>query len=131
MSELHEQLDIHAQCNSRLGGIHLELTGETDEDGNSVTECTGGAMGLEDSQLRTRYLVSHILPSLNTDKTDNLFSVSSTQTHCDPRLNLEQSLDVAFLLSNSLKSQRLGQQSTPAKHQDLLKELLNGSSSSS
>lgn len=58
MSELHEQLDIHAQCSSRLGGIHLELTGETDEFGESVTECTGGAMGLEDSQLRTRYRVS-------------------------------------------------------------------------
>ena len=58
MSELHEQLDIHTQCQSTLGGIHLELTGETDEYGDSVTECTGGAMGLEDSQLKTRYRVS-------------------------------------------------------------------------
>ncbi|UZJ55227.1 hypothetical protein CBS101457_004547 [Exobasidium rhododendri] len=102
MSELHEQLDIHAQCGSRMGGVHLELTGETDEYGDSVTECTGGAMGLEDSQLKTRY-----------------------RTHCDPRLNLEQSLDVAFLLSNSLKSQRLGPHAkTLRKTDDLLKELL-------
>jgi 3-deoxy-7-phosphoheptulonate synthase len=125
MSELHEQLEIHRQCNSRLGGIHLELTGETDEFGDSVTECTGGAMGLEDSQLKTRYRVS-LRPWLRKAVMLN-FAFLSHQTHCDPRLNLEQSLDVAFLLSNSLKGRRLGHQTTPASHQELLKELLNGS----
>lgn len=69
MSELHEQLDIHHQYSSRLGGIHLELTGETDEYGDSVTECTGGAMGLEDSQLKTRYRVSRSdWPAMETQR---------------------------------------------------------------
>lgn len=57
LTELTEQLAIHAQCQSNLGGIHLELTGEVDEFGESVTECTGGAMGLEDAQLKMRYRV--------------------------------------------------------------------------
>lgn len=106
LTELTEQLEIHAQCGSRLGGIHLELTGEVDEAGDSVTECTGGAMGLEDAQLRTRY-----------------------RTHCDPRLNLEQSLDIAFVLSNALKGRRLsaaaGAGAVPHAHRDeLVSELL-------
>lgn len=111
LTELTEQLAIHAQNNSHLGGIHLELTGEVDEYGESVTECTGGAMGLEDSHLKMRY-----------------------RTHCDPRLNLEQSLDIAFMISNALKSERLnGSSSSSAKsanekydHDALVKELLNG-----
>lgn len=111
LTELTEQLAIHAQNDSHLGGIHLELTGEVDEYGESVTECTGGAMGLEDSHLKMRY-----------------------RTHCDPRLNLEQSLDIAFMISNALKSQRLnGKSSSTFKsvhekddHEALVKELLNG-----
>jgi 3-deoxy-7-phosphoheptulonate synthase len=113
LTELTEQLAIHAQNNSHLGGIHLELTGEVDEYGESVTECTGGAMGLEDSHLKMRY-----------------------RTHCDPRLNLEQSLDIAFMISNALKSERLnGTASSSTKsatekydHDALVKELLNGTS---
>jgi 3-deoxy-7-phosphoheptulonate synthase len=57
LTELTEQLAVHSQHGSRLGGIHLELTGEVDEQGESVTECTGGAMGLADEQLKMRYRV--------------------------------------------------------------------------
>ncbi|PWN93960.1 DAHP synthetase [Acaromyces ingoldii] len=85
ITELKEQLEVHSSCGSRLAGVHLELTGEVDEKGDSVTECTGGAMSLEDGDLKARY-----------------------RTHCDPRLNLEQSLDVSFLLSHALKAQRMG-----------------------
>lgn len=102
VTELTEQLEIHSQCHSRLGGIHLELTGEVDEFGDSVTECTGGAMGLEDAQLKTRY-----------------------RTHCDPRLNLEQSLDIAFVLSHALKGQRLGAAMAKSHRDDFVRELLS------
>ncbi|TKY87426.1 hypothetical protein EX895_004104 [Sporisorium graminicola] len=63
-----------------LGGVHLELTGDKD-----VTECFGGSMRLEPKDLERGY-----------------------KSHCDPRLNFEQSLDVAFLLSHYFRNQRLG-----------------------
>ncbi|EST07953.1 DAHP synthetase, class II [Kalmanozyma brasiliensis GHG001] len=62
-----------------LGGVHLELTGDKD-----VTECFGGSMRLEPKDLERGY-----------------------KSHCDPRLNFEQSLDVAFLLSHYFRNQRL------------------------
>lgn len=65
-----------------LGGVHLELTGDKD-----VTECFGGSMRLEPKDLERGY-----------------------KSHCDPRLNFEQSLDVAFLLSHYFRNQRLGKQ---------------------
>ncbi|KAF9444359.1 DAHP synthetase [Macrolepiota fuliginosa MF-IS2] len=76
---------IHAACNSRLGGVSLEFTGELNEEGFSVTECLGGSMELSEEQLGLRY-----------------------QSFCDPRLNFEQSLDVAFLVSNYFKKERRG-----------------------
>jgi 3-deoxy-7-phosphoheptulonate synthase len=51
--------------------------------GQNVTECTGGARGLQDSDLGNRY-----------------------ETFCDPRLNAEQSLELAFLLAEELKARR-------------------------
>lgn len=84
VSELSAAFVIHAAHGSRLGGAHLELTGEVDTEGQSVTECMGGSMELGEEELKKRYL-----------------------THCDPRLNAEQSLDVAFLISDQLKRQRL------------------------
>lgn len=63
-----------------LGGVHLELTGDKD-----VTECFGGSMRLDPKDLERGY-----------------------KSHCDPRLNFEQSLDVAFLLSHYFRNQRLG-----------------------
>jgi 3-deoxy-7-phosphoheptulonate synthase len=66
------------------GGIHIEMTPE------DVTECTGGAQGLTDLELAQRY-----------------------ETACDPRLNGSQSIELAFLLAQTLKKQR--QAARPAK----------------
>lgn len=85
IDELTACLRIHASCNSRLGGVSLEFTGELNEEGFSVTECLGGSMELSEEQLGLRY-----------------------QSFCDPRLNFEQSLDVAFLVSNYFKKERKG-----------------------
>ena len=59
------------------GGVHLEMTGK------DVTECTGGARAITDEDLNDRY-----------------------HTVCDPRLNAEQSIDLAFLLADLLKNER-------------------------
>lgn len=85
ISELTSCISIHAACGSRLGGVSLEFTGELNGEGFSVTECLGGSMELSEEQLGLRY-----------------------QSFCDPRLNFEQSLDVAFLISNCFKEERLG-----------------------
>lgn len=71
-SELSSALRIHKECNSFLGGVHLELTGD------AVTECTGGSQGLQDEDLGSRY-----------------------ETFCDPRLNEKQALELAFLVAGS------------------------------
>lgn len=84
VKEIVCSLEIHRSKGTILGGVHLELTGEV-RDGYSVTECIGGSMELEDKDLSTNY-----------------------RTHCDPRLNYEQSLDVAFLLADHLKARRKG-----------------------
>ena len=60
------------------GGVHFELTGK------DVTECIGGATAITDEALASRY-----------------------HTHCDPRLNGTQSLELAFLVADRLKSDRL------------------------
>lgn len=73
LSEVKSFLKIHKSLGTIPGGIHLELTGD------DVTECLGGAMGLQESQLNDRYL-----------------------TQCDPRLNFDQSLELAFQLTSSL-----------------------------
>ena len=78
--ELSASLRLHAEHGSRLGGVHLELTGD-----EGVTECIGGSMELSEEDLAKCYL-----------------------THCDPRLNYEQSLDIAFIVSEVLRAQRLG-----------------------
>jgi len=77
MEELILTFDIHAQENSFLGGVHLELTGE------DVTECLGGSPNLEVRHLSSNY-----------------------QTFCDPRLNYTQSLDFAFSISRKLNELR-------------------------
>ncbi|KAK0184089.1 DAHP synthetase [Armillaria mellea] len=87
IGEITSCLRIHTSSGSRLGGISLEFTGELNDEGFSVTECLGGSMELSEEQLGLRY-----------------------QSFCDPRLNFEQSLDVAFLLSNHFKKERRGKQ---------------------
>ena len=67
LGELEQALEIHAAEGSHLGGVHFELTGE------NVTECIGGARGLSEADLGQAY-----------------------ESHVDPRLNYEQSLEMAF-----------------------------------
>jgi 3-deoxy-7-phosphoheptulonate synthase len=68
---------VHAAEGTHAGGVHLEMTGK------DVTECTGGARAITDAELNDRY-----------------------HTFCDPRLNAEQSIDLAFLLAELLKGER-------------------------
>jgi len=71
LNELKSAVTIHRAMKSHLGGVHFELTGE------NVTECVGGARGLKVTDLNTAY-----------------------RSLVDPRLNCEQSLEMAFQLSN-------------------------------
>ena len=59
------------------GGVHFELTGQ------DVTECVGGAQAITEADLSSRY-----------------------HTHCDPRLNARQALELAFFIADSLKEER-------------------------
>lgn len=77
VEELRQALKIHKECGSKLNGAHLELTGD------AVTECIGGSAGLCDEDLVVRY-----------------------DTVCDPRLSLSQSLDVSFLIADSMRAQK-------------------------
>ena len=76
-SELDQAFDIHAAAGTHLGGVHLELTGE------DVTECMGGARDLNEADLQRAY-----------------------KSMVDPRLNYEQSLELAMLIVR--KSGRMG-----------------------
>ncbi|MDX1626066.1 MAG: 3-deoxy-7-phosphoheptulonate synthase class II [Wenzhouxiangellaceae bacterium] len=76
-SELEQAFDIHAACGSRLGGVHLELTGE------NVTECIGGARELAEDDLSRAY-----------------------KTTVDPRLNYEQALELSMLIVGKHRSLR-------------------------
>nr|XP_019049058.1 3-deoxy-7-phosphoheptulonate synthase [Kwoniella bestiolae CBS 10118]OCF27988.1 3-deoxy-7-phosphoheptulonate synthase [Kwoniella bestiolae CBS 10118] len=87
ITEITKSMAIHREKGTILGGVHLELTGEVNEEGYSVTECIGGSMELQDKDLSFNY-----------------------RTHCDPRLNFEQGLDVAFLLADHLRSKRRGEE---------------------
>ncbi len=73
LAEVIGFFDVMASVNAIPGGIHIEMTG------TNVTECIGGAHHLKESDLGKRY-----------------------QTFCDPRLNAEQSLEIAFLLADEL-----------------------------
>ncbi len=77
LAELELAFDIHERCGSILGGVHLELTGE------DVTECVGGARGIEEEDLGRAY-----------------------QSQVDPRLNAEQALELAFSIVRKCRSMR-------------------------
>lgn len=100
LAELTASFRIHAECGQRLQGVSLEFTGELNEEGFSVTECLGGSMGLREEQLSLRY-----------------------QTFCDPRLNFEQSLDLAFAVSDNLRKERRGGQAEGETDSVLFAEL--------
>jgi len=70
ITEIRKTFAIHRDQGSYLGGVHLELTGD------NVTECVGGAEGLREGELHEHY-----------------------ETYCDPRLNYQQSLEMAFLIA--------------------------------
>ncbi len=70
MSEVEQAFEIHRDQGSRLGGVHIELTGE------NVTECTGGARGLTDADLARAY-----------------------KSQVDPRLNYEQAMELAMRIA--------------------------------
>jgi len=77
LAEVRSFFKIHASEGTHAGGVHFEMTGQ------DVTECTGGAQAISDADLNTRY-----------------------HTHCDPRLNAKQALELAFLLAETLKENR-------------------------
>ena len=77
-SEIEQFFQIHRSEGSYPGGVHLEMTGQ------DVTECIGGIQEIDEKDLSSRY-----------------------HTYCDPRLNASQALELAFLLSDFLKDERI------------------------
>ena len=78
ISEIQQFFQIHKSQDTYPGGVHLEMTGQ------DVTECMGGLQEITDEDLKNRY-----------------------HTYCDPRLNASQALELAFLLSDYLKEEKL------------------------
>jgi len=74
VNEVKNVFGVHQSEGSYAGGLHIEMTGQ------NVTECTGGAKNISDQDLSSRY-----------------------HTHCDPRLNADQALEMAFLISDEIK----------------------------
>jgi len=74
VDEVQGFFEVHRALGTHPGGIHVEITGE------DVTECLGGAQDISDSDLAGRY-----------------------ETACDPRLNTQQSLELAFLVAEMLR----------------------------
>ncbi|KAG2240528.1 hypothetical protein Bca52824_090670 [Brassica carinata] len=81
LAEVRAFLDVHEQEGSHAGGIHLEMTGQ------NVTECIGGSRTVTYDDLSSRY-----------------------HTHCDPRLNASQSLELAFIVAERLRKRRTASQ---------------------
>ncbi|HVY87433.1 MAG TPA: 3-deoxy-7-phosphoheptulonate synthase class II, partial [Hyphomonadaceae bacterium] len=79
LSEVADFIDIVEAEGAHAGGVHLEMTGQ------NVTECTGGAEQISAEDLKSRY-----------------------HTHCDPRLNNEQALELAFRIAEKLAAKRAG-----------------------
>ncbi len=77
LAEIRRFFRVHRSEGTYAGGVHVEMTGQ------DVTECTGGAEAITDEKLADRY-----------------------RTFCDPRLNASQSLELAFLIAESLKEER-------------------------
>ncbi|HEY8580878.1 MAG TPA: 3-deoxy-7-phosphoheptulonate synthase, partial [Beijerinckiaceae bacterium] len=77
MSEIRVFFAVHQAEGTYAGGVHLEMTGK------NVTECMGGARAISEGDLSDRY-----------------------HTFCDPRLNAEQAIEVAFLVAELLKAER-------------------------
>jgi len=74
VKEVKRVFSVHKTEGTYAGGLHIEMTGK------NVTECTGGAQKISEKDLSHRY-----------------------HTHCDPRLNANQALELAFLISDEIK----------------------------
>ncbi len=77
LAEVRGFFDVHEAEGTWAGGVHFEMTGQ------DVTECIGGAQAITEHSLADRY-----------------------HTHCDPRLNASQSLELAFLIADTLRKRR-------------------------
>ncbi len=77
LTEMKQFFQVHKAEGTVAGGVHLEMTGK------DVTECTGGRFHISEEDLKSRY-----------------------HTHCDPRLNADQSLELAFLIADTLREAR-------------------------
>jgi 3-deoxy-7-phosphoheptulonate synthase len=78
LKEVQTFFTVHRAEGTHAGGVHLELTGQ------NVTECTGGAAAITDADLSSRY-----------------------HTHCDPRLNANQAIELAFLVAEGIRAERV------------------------
>ncbi len=78
LSEVRHFFEVHRAEGTHPGGVHIEMTGQ------DVTECTGGAQAITDETLSLRY-----------------------QTMVDPRLNASQSLELAFVIAEMSRSERM------------------------
>jgi 3-deoxy-7-phosphoheptulonate synthase len=77
LGEVKSFFDVHRAEGTYPGGMHVEMTGK------NVTECMGGAKAITEADLQDRY-----------------------HTHCDPRLNADQALELSFLVAELLKEGR-------------------------
>lgn len=77
LNEVRGFFAVHRAEGTHAGGIHIEMTGQ------NVTECTGGAIAITPEGLGDRY-----------------------HTHCDPRLNAAQSIELAFCLAEAINLER-------------------------
>lgn len=77
LAEVRAFFAVHKAEGTHAGGVHIEMTGQ------DVTECVGGAVSVTEASLGDRY-----------------------HTHCDPRLNATQALELAFLIADQLKADR-------------------------
>ncbi|MBT4353906.1 MAG: 3-deoxy-7-phosphoheptulonate synthase class II [Rhodospirillaceae bacterium] len=83
LSEVRGFFNVHTNEGTYAGGVHFEMTGQ------DVTECLGGAQAINEVSLGDRY-----------------------HTHCDPRLNASQALELAFLIADMLKENRINRLET-------------------
>jgi 3-deoxy-7-phosphoheptulonate synthase len=80
LAEVKGFFAVHDAEGTYAGGVHFEMTGQ------DVTECIGGAQAITETGLADRY-----------------------HTHCDPRLNASQALELSFLIAEALKKKRMSQ----------------------
>ncbi len=85
LKEVQDFMEVHRSEGTHAGGVHFEMTG------SDVTECLGGAIEVTEDSLSDRY-----------------------HTHCDPRLNANQALELAFMIAEGLKAERQQRDSVAA-----------------